>query len=103
MTKNTNFSAEADAVFFDSYDNLAVHEKMNKDEIRTKSYLDAIENNPHLFEGKVVLDNGTGTGILSMYVSRAWIFQANTFASTNEGGQVCCKGRREARLRHRCI
>ncbi|MCJ1232802.1 hypothetical protein MMC14_000756 [Varicellaria rhodocarpa] len=70
MTKNTNFSAEADAVFFDSYDNLAVHEKMNKDEIRTKSYLDAIENNPHLFEGKVVLDNGTGTGILSMFAVR---------------------------------
>ena len=66
MAKIANFSAEADAAFFASYDALAVHEKMIKDSIRTKSYLQAIENNTHLFHGKTVLDIGTGTGILSM-------------------------------------
>ena len=66
MAKNVDFSVEADAAFFSSYDGVPVHEKMIKDEIRTKSYLLAIENNPHLFKDKIVLDIGTGTGILSM-------------------------------------
>ena len=40
---------------------------MLKDEVRTKSYRDAIYQNKHLFKDKVVLDVGCGTGILSMY------------------------------------
>ena len=39
-----------------------------KDEVRTKSYRDAIVNNRHLFKDKVVLDVGCGTAILSMFV-----------------------------------
>lgn len=66
MAKNRDFSAEADAAVFASYDGLPVHEKMIKDEIRTKSYLNAMEDNPHLFKDKIVLDIGTETGILSM-------------------------------------
>ena len=42
---------------------------MLKDEVRTKSYRDAIYQNKHLFRDKVVLDVGCGTGILSMYGS----------------------------------
>jgi ribosomal protein L11 methylase PrmA len=37
-----------------------------KDEVRTRSYRDAIYQNKHLFKDKVVLDVGCGTGILSM-------------------------------------
>ena len=41
---------------------------LQKDEVRTKSYRDAIVNNRHLFKDKVVLDVGCGTAILSMFV-----------------------------------
>jgi len=39
---------------------------MLKDDVRTRSYRDAIYQNRHLFKDKVVLDVGCGTSILSM-------------------------------------
>ncbi|KAI4273679.1 MAG: hypothetical protein L6R38_006278 [Xanthoria sp. 2 TBL-2021] len=42
-----------------------------KDEVRTKSYRDAIYQNKHLFKDKVVLDVGCGTAILSMFAVKA--------------------------------
>ncbi|KAL8692511.1 MAG: hypothetical protein Q9218_002486 [Villophora microphyllina] len=42
-----------------------------KDEVRTRSYKDAIYQNRHLFKDKVVLDVGCGTAILSMFAVRA--------------------------------
>eukprot|EP00126_Sphaerothecum_destruens_P000334 Sdes_comp10390_c0_seq1m2046 len=44
---------------------------MLKDTVRTFSYRKAILQNPHLFEGKIVLDVGCGTGILSMFAAKA--------------------------------
>ena len=44
---------------------------MLKDTARTDAYRDFIYDNKHLFEGKVVLDVGCGTGILSMMCARA--------------------------------
>lgn len=44
---------------------------MLKDEVRTKSYRDAIYNNKHLFKDKIVLDVGCGTSILSMFAVKA--------------------------------
>lgn len=40
-----------------------------KDEVRTRSYMNAIMQNKHIFKDKIVLDVGCGTAILSMYVS----------------------------------
>ena len=39
---------------------------IQKDDVRTRSYRDAIYQNKHIFKDKVVLDVGCGTGILSM-------------------------------------
>jgi len=53
--------------YFGSYSHFNIHEEMLKDKARTDAYKNAIEKNVHLFEGKTVLDIGTGTGILSLF------------------------------------
>jgi len=57
--------------YFDSYAHFGIHEEMLKDEVRTKSYRDAICQNSYLFKDKIVLDVGCGTGILSMFAAQA--------------------------------
>lgn len=44
---------------------------MLKDEVRTRTYMNAIVRNGHLFAGKTVLDVGCGTGILSLFAAKA--------------------------------
>ncbi|CAF1543740.1 unnamed protein product [Rotaria magnacalcarata] len=60
-----------DQRYFESYDQVQVHELMLRDRPRVCAYHDAIMNNKHLFENKVVLDVGSGTGILSMFAAKA--------------------------------
>ncbi|KAF1978658.1 S-adenosyl-L-methionine-dependent methyltransferase [Bimuria novae-zelandiae CBS 107.79] len=63
--------AHSEAHYFNSYNHHGIHEEMLKDEVRTRSYRDAIYQNGHLFKDKVVLDVGCGTAILSMFAVRA--------------------------------
>lgn len=57
--------------YFNSYNHHGIHEEMLKDEVRTRSYMNAIVQNKHLFKDKVVLDVGCGTAILSMFAVKA--------------------------------
>ena len=48
-----------------------IHEEMLKDTVRTRTYQNAILRNSFLFKGKIVLDVGCGTGILSLFAAKA--------------------------------
>jgi protein arginine N-methyltransferase 1 len=57
--------------YFDSYSRSSIHYEMLNDKVRTECYQNSILKNKHLFQGKVVLDIGCGTGILSMFAATA--------------------------------
>ena len=57
--------------YFNSYSTFYIHEEMLKDKIRTGSYEKAILNNKEIFNNKIVLDIGSGTGILSIFACLA--------------------------------
>ncbi|KAK7082052.1 hypothetical protein SK128_026183 [Halocaridina rubra] len=57
--------------YFTSYEDVEIHRLMVNDKPRTDAYADAILKNKHLFEGKIVMDVGAGTGILSLFMASA--------------------------------
>ncbi|XP_062848072.1 protein arginine N-methyltransferase 6 [Trichomycterus rosablanca] len=62
---------EQDEWYFGSYSDVSIHEEMIADTVRTDSYRKAIFNNKDEIEGKVVLDVGAGTGVLSVFCAQA--------------------------------
>lgn len=67
----TSLAPDNDTYYFSSYSNSSIHETMLQDTVRTEAYQNAILGNPHLFEGKIVMDIGCGTGILSLFAAKA--------------------------------
>ena len=62
---------EEEADWFDAYDDVEVHRVMIADTARNEAYARAIEAAAPHIRGKVVLDVGAGTGILSLLCARA--------------------------------
>lgn len=60
-----------DRLYFDSYSDVTIHEEMIADHIRTNAYRTAILKNSESVRGKVVLDVGAGTGVLSIFCAQA--------------------------------
>lgn len=59
------------ANYFCSYAYLYHQKQMLMDHVRMRAYHSAIMQNRQLFEGKVVLDVGTGSGVLSIWAAQA--------------------------------
>ena len=59
------------ARYFCTYSYLYNQKQMLEDWKRTGGYRDAIMNNRACFEGKVILDVGTGSGILAIFAAMA--------------------------------
>uniref|UniRef100_A0A0R0ED34 Protein arginine N-methyltransferase domain-containing protein n=1 Tax=Glycine max TaxID=3847 RepID=A0A0R0ED34_SOYBN len=60
-----------DVAYFHSYAHLGIHQEMIKDRVRTDTYRDAIMQHQSFIAGKVVVDVGCGTGILSIFCAQA--------------------------------
>ncbi|KAF3457784.1 hypothetical protein FNV43_RR02443 [Rhamnella rubrinervis] len=60
-----------DMAYFHSYAHVGIHEEMIKDRVRTETYKQAIMQHQSSIAGKVVVDVGCGTGILSIFCAQA--------------------------------
>ncbi|ONI32131.1 hypothetical protein PRUPE_1G350300 [Prunus persica] len=60
-----------DMAYFHSYAHVGIHEEMIKDRVRTETYRTAIMQHQSSIAGKVVVDVGCGTGILSIFCAQA--------------------------------
>lgn len=68
---DADFDMTSSDYYFNSYAHFGIHEEMLKDSVRTTSYMRAILDNSHLFNGKTVMDVGCGTGVLSIFAAKA--------------------------------
>lgn len=71
LQQETPPCTDFDMAYFQSYSHLGIHEEMLKDRVRTETYNAAIMQHQRFIEGKVVVDVGCGTGILSIFCARA--------------------------------
>ncbi|GLE01726.1 hypothetical protein PINS_up010560 [Pythium insidiosum] len=70
--KKKQWEASSDfANYFCTYAYIYHQKQMLQDDLRMQSYRDAIFENPNHFKDKVVLDVGTGSGILAIWAAQA--------------------------------
>ncbi|WJX17070.1 putative protein arginine N-methyltransferase 6 [Trifolium repens] len=68
---NRSPCTDYDMAYFHSYAHLGIHQEMIKDRVRTETYREAIMRHQNFIAGKVVVDVGCGTGILSIFCAQA--------------------------------
>ena len=79
--------------YFQFYGYLSQQQNMMQDFIRTSTYQKAILDNPTDFQGKVVLDVGAGSGILSFFAQQSGakrVIKESFVRKCNE--RYTCKG-----------
>ena len=81
MNEDKNIYSESS--YFSSYSNFDIHRTMIDDYVRTGAYHRAITTNRHLFRDKIVLDIGSGTGILSLFAATAGAAKVYAFENSN--------------------
>lgn len=62
---------EEDEEYYDAYNDVDVHEAMITDAPRMKAYAQAVLDNVERIRGRVVVDVGCGTSVLSLMCARA--------------------------------
>ena len=82
---SVRFTKEVEDHYFDYYSAMSNQQLMLEDSVRTTTYMEAIMQNAADFEGKVVVDVGAGSGILSFFAARAgaakvYAIEASTIA-----------------------
>ena len=84
---------EIEQGYFGCYSHFSIHEEMLRDRVRSLTYLDAFLANKSIFQGKTVMDVGCGTGILSIFATRAGCQSvlAVDNAEVAEYAKVICK------------
>lgn len=63
--------SDSDSAYYDAYFDPDVHRLMLEDKPRTEAYMKAILDNAEVIKGKVVMDIGAGSGILSLFAYKA--------------------------------
>lgn len=71
--------------YFEAYHDVGVHELMIKDQPRMEAYAKAVQRAEKDIRGKVVVDVGCGTGILSLLCARAGARKARAAALLRQG------------------
>lgn len=67
-----NSSSGSSGAYFGSYEGPSIHQEMIEDKVRTDTYKCAIQQQNGInVKGKIVLDLGCGTGILSLFAAEA--------------------------------
>ena len=67
---SSQINDSCNSVYYDSYGNLSVHALMLRDQPRMETYARALAESKSSIEGKIVVDVGSGTGILSMLCAK---------------------------------
>nr|XP_033771990.1 protein arginine N-methyltransferase 6 [Geotrypetes seraphini] len=87
--------------YFECYSDVFVHEEMIADEVRTNAYRLGILRNADALRGKVVLDVGAGTAILSVFCVQAGarrVYAVEASAICRQAREVVKLNRMEERI-----